>query len=172
MTIVGGIDREFLGPRWNDHAFVGLYEYAATRGKDEDVRAAAEAENQRKLRAVDEKAGGELGVSPLEEGGVRLADRITSRWEDGEDRPDADVYVDVRGAVQRIDGDCKRSFRIEERCVFEFLGGVEADRRLSHRVDEEGIGQDVEILCYVAAWTNMAAFSGKGLAGRTLIIVL
>ena len=82
---------------------------APMRGReDEDMRAAAERQHQRELRSVDEEAGGKLPVPRLQKGGGRIVHPARQLREEREDRADRDIGVDVRRAVERVDGERQR----------------------------------------------------------------
>ncbi len=86
----------------------------------EDVRAGAHRERERGLRAVDDVARGELLLAGLKEGRGMLRRRaVARRGQDREDRADRDVRVDVRRAVERVDGD-------EQACRWGFSGTAES----------------------------------------------
>ena len=57
---------------------------------------------------------------------------------------------------------------VEQHRLLQFLGGVERDRRMAHGVEEDVVGEDVEILLDVAVGVG-AARSGEGGAEHALI---
>ena len=86
------------------------------------------------LRAVDEEAGSQL-LDALAAGRMRPDRRPRAgRREDREDRSDRDVDVDVRRAVERVDGEGQRARRGQQHRRRPLLGRVPGDRRLPHRV--------------------------------------
>ena len=169
VPVVRGVDGEFLGARAAMHpALVSLDEGAQPRREHEDMRAAAERQHQRQLRPVDEEAGAELVHPGLQKSGGRIGIRRASCREEREDRADRQVGVDVGGAVERIDGEGQRRGAVEQHRLLQFLGRIERDRRMPHGVEEDVVGEDVEILLVVAVGIG-AARTGEGGAQRAVV---
>jgi hypothetical protein len=99
----------------------------------------AEACDERGLRPVDQVAGRQEVVAAAQEARLR---RRFGRI-DAEDRADRDVDVDVRGAVERVDGDGEAAGGVERGGLGELLGGVPADAGASERGAEDVVGDEV-----------------------------
>ena len=126
----------------------------------------AERQHQRELRSVDEEAGGKLPVSRLQKGGGRIGVRRAGCREEREDGADRDIGIDVRRAVERVDGERQPGAGIEQHRHRQFLGSVPGDRRVAHRVEEDLVGIDVEVLLQVAVGIGAAARFADGRAER------
>ena len=156
MPVVGGVDRELLGARRDHAALIGLDERAEPCREHEDMRAAAQRQHQRQLRPVDEEAGPELVHSCLQKSGGRICVRHASCREERENGADRHVDVDAGGAVERIKGDGERRAAVEQHRLLQFFGRIERDRRMPHGVEEDVVGEDVEVLLVVAGGVGAA----------------
>ena len=125
----------------------------ADRGIErEAVHAVAGGVDHDRRRAVDHVAGGELlraAVAGRRRWDRRIAASVR-HGEDREDRADADVDVDVRGAVERIEHDdvlAAAGAAIEGDRLFVLFGGDHADVFAdAQAVHQRFVGVDVELL--------------------------
>ncbi len=150
MPVVGRIDGKLRRARRNDAALMQLDECAHAGREAEDMRSAAQREHQRELRAIDEKAGRKLLVPRLEKSGGGIVARAAQGWEHGEDRADRDVGLDVRRTVERVDCNRQRRVLVEQHRLIQFFRNIERDRRVTHGVEKDVIGENVEVLLGVA----------------------
>ena len=104
------------------------------------------------------KPARELVRPGLQKSGGRICVRRASCREDGENRSDRHVGVDVGGAVERVDGDGQRRVLVEQDRLLQLLGRIERDRRVAHGVEEDVVGEDVQILLDVAVGIARRAF--------------
>ena len=116
MTLVGHVDGKFLGSVRNGDVFVGQDEAAhfAVQGKAFD--AVAQGQNQHGLRAVDGVTGSDLLSAWLQEGlfiqRFVLGQVFVRATQYREDSANWCVDVDVRRAVQRVEYQQVRAFRV------------------------------------------------------------
>ncbi len=57
--------------------------------------------------------------------------------------PDGNVVIDVRRAVERVDGNREARSRVEQNGIFQFFRGVACDGRALQRRQELVVAQDV-----------------------------
>ncbi|MPL73717.1 hypothetical protein SDC9_19523 [bioreactor metagenome] len=158
MALVRGVDGEFRGILGDRREIRLTFETAGVGIEDPVMHAVTEGHDQRALRPEDHVTAGDLLARRAQE--ARLG-RVGGR-EDREDRADRDVDVDVRRAIERIDGKRQRARAEGEDLVF-FFRGVEGHGRALERLHVGGVGHHVERLLAVAA--------GIGAAGSGQVLV-
>ena len=131
--------------------------------------ALAERQQEGGLSAVDHIAGRDLLLALAEERGGGVIGRGA---EDAENRGDRHIAVDVRRAVERVAGDREFARRIEGQDRLFLFGSVIGGRRLAQGVDDQAVGDDVELALLVAVGASAADFraerAAQGAAGDDL----
>ena len=154
MTHVRAVDRELLRGAFDADVFAREDEGARRRVEREHDDAAPEREDELGLGAVHAVAGGDLVAAGLQEVGFNAVALRTHAGEHREDRADRDVDVDVRRAVERIEGDQVRAHGAVFRNAhhgFDFFAQHAADRaRARDRLDEDVVADHVELLLVFA----------------------
>ena len=134
------------------HACGGEPELAADAVEREDVRALADGEDERSVRTVERVARGELPHARLQERRRIRVQAVERRRLEREDRADRDIGVDVRRAVERIDGDAAAARPgSSSTTVVELLGRQRGHGARGEARDDHVVGDDVERLLHVAA---------------------
>ena len=168
VALVGAVD----GPPLRDaDALVGEQELADRRVEGEAVDAAAGGVDEHGARPVDEVPGAQLLAARPQEargGGVGRAGRAV----DGEDRADADVHVDVGGAVHGVEDEDVGAPGVGLRDRVEVLHLLRGHGRQQPRVveglDDGGVGELVELLHLLAVDVG-AAREAHGLGEARLV---
>lgn len=117
------------------------------------------------MRAVDEKAGGELVAAGLKEGFRDHRGGV----QDGEDGAERGQGFDVRGTVQRVERDRELGVHVENLRLVRFFRGEDGDRADGHRIAQDVVGEDVERLLAVTVAGIADHFgqrAGEGAAGE------
>jgi hypothetical protein len=123
---IGFVDRVCIALDWHFHIGEGEYEGADFGLQREAVDTLSGCVNKDSGGSVNDVACGYLFPACLKNGGVPV--RPLGTAQDGEDRTNADVYVDVGRAVERI----------EDNDVLPALGAVDGDRLFVFFRDQEG----------------------------------
>ena len=151
---VAHVDGEFPGVFRNAHVVLGEHEGALLAVEREHGHAVAHGEHQRGLRAVHAVAGGHLAAAGLQEIGLFHTAVALGHLEHAEDGADADVDLDVAGAVQRIEQQQVFAFWV---AVGHHVDGVHLLAGHGGQVaapfvgvDQHLVGDDVELLLHLA----------------------
>ena len=82
-----------------------------------------------------------------------------------EDRPDRDIGVDVRGPIERIDGDGERRILMQNLRLMHLFRKHGGDGRAAQRIDKKVVREYVELFLRVAI-PVVTADGGTGLARK------
>ena len=155
MAHVAHVDGEFLCVFGDGDVFAGEYEFAGCGVECEHDDSAPECEGEDGLGTIQAVACGDLVAAELEE--VLFCDVFVSSglaFEDAEDGTDADVDVDVGGAVKGVEEEevvtCGEVLRDGED-LFHFFGGHAGEGTApAAAVDEHVVGDNVEFFLFFA----------------------
>ena len=150
VAIVRGVDRIF-GVVVRDQDFrLHQQEGVGVAVEHEQQGAGAEADHQGSLWAVDEEAGGQLRPALLAKGEGGFGEGVGGHGEDREDRADRRVDVDVRRAVQGIDGDGQNAGPVEDRRLLHLFGQIGGHAGLAQGAAEHVLGDHIQPALLVA----------------------
>ena len=151
---VGDIDGEFAGLGGDLNVGMGQDELADVLVQGEAVDAVTRGKHHHGRGPVDGVAGGYLAGARLEEGLLAGLIAIAGTTQDREDGPHRDIDIDVRGAIQGIEGQQVLAARIARRdgvdIIHLFRGHGRQVTRPFVRLDENLIGEDVQLFLGLA----------------------
>ncbi len=151
---VAHVDRKFPGVCRYRHSLLRQYERTLLAVERERGHAVTHGQHQRGLRAIDAVTRRHLFASRLQEIGHGHAGFGLSLAQHAEDRADADVHVDVAGAVQRIEHQQVFTLRVTVRddvdAVHLLAGHCRQVTAPFVGLDQHRVGDDVELFLDLA----------------------
>jgi hypothetical protein len=161
VAAIGHVDGELGAVRGDTDLAPDQDEFASRAIKQEDLDAVVKRKHEHRLRAIDEVSGGQLRGARLEE----RRQRVAHAWPDRKNRARRDVVGKIGRPIERIDGDTKRGFGIEDLRQFGFFRDDRGDRCIVQRAAHQRVGGDIQIDLRVTARigpTRAAVDAGEG----------
>ena len=166
VAIVRDVDRDFAGDRIDPRGRLDEPEAVVRRVEGVELGAGADRQRERRRRAVDDDAGGQLVAARLQhdEGAVGGSGRRQHR----KDRADRRVGLDVGRAVDRVGGDDQRRARVEQHRLGDLFRNEYGDRCPPEFLGDAVAGDDVELFLLVgrAAPARAAGQIARQVAAR------